>query len=245
MNQKTLDYFAGKTVCLVGNSVEIMNHDCRDFIDSHDIVVRFGRGVDFTEEQKTAVGTRTDVWVTGFFRAAMIDSKSHGGRRVRDCDMILFNRNRLNLNTKHTVHEEVQKRGFVNMWSDEELREIIESFGIVPNKVDSTRLSAGLLTIMFFCEKICNYKELNIVGFDFFRKNTNQRRGGTFDPSSWHQPIGIGEEGECHNHDVEVSVINTYIEQGILNWKILTNLDPEVLNETKHGFLNNSNKKKT
>ena len=239
-----LDYFAGKTVCLVGNSVEIMNHDYGDYIDSHDVVVRFGRGVDFTEEQKSAVGTKTHVWVTGFFRSKMIESGKIGSQRINNSDIILFNRNRLDLTSNHKVPESIENRGYINMWSDEEITEIITMLGIVPNKIDSTRLSAGLLTIIFFCEKVCNYKELNLVGFDFFRKYTQKRRGGTFDPSSWHQPIGIGAEGECHNHEIETSIINSYIEQGLLNWKILSDLNEEVINETKHGFLYNTYKKK-
>ena len=33
-----------KNVCLVGNSIELLNHNKGAFIDSHDVVIRMGRG---------------------------------------------------------------------------------------------------------------------------------------------------------------------------------------------------------
>ena len=41
-----------KSIIFVGNSVEIMHHKHADFIDSHDIVVRFGRAMEATPKQE-------------------------------------------------------------------------------------------------------------------------------------------------------------------------------------------------
>ena len=41
-----------KSIIFVGNSVEIMHYEHADFIDSHDIVVRFGRAMEATPKQE-------------------------------------------------------------------------------------------------------------------------------------------------------------------------------------------------
>ena len=64
-----------KRVIFVGNSVEIMEHNLADFIDSYDIVVRFGRALEFILKTRThfpkRLGTQADIWVTGQFRSHM------------------------------------------------------------------------------------------------------------------------------------------------------------------------------
>ena len=43
--ETVLELLKNKNIVLVGNSVEILNYEKGEFIDSHDIVIRMGRGV--------------------------------------------------------------------------------------------------------------------------------------------------------------------------------------------------------
>ena len=56
----------GKRIILVGNSVEILQYEYGDYIESFDTVVRFGRGAPY--DYTTSLGSRTDIWVTGLLR---------------------------------------------------------------------------------------------------------------------------------------------------------------------------------
>ena len=52
------EFVKNKSIIFVGNSVEIMHHKHADFIDSHDIVVRFGRAIEATPLQEESIGHR-------------------------------------------------------------------------------------------------------------------------------------------------------------------------------------------
>ena len=49
-----------KNVVLVGNSVEILNYKKADFIESHDVIIRMGRGIPRPRHYE-AIGKRTDI----------------------------------------------------------------------------------------------------------------------------------------------------------------------------------------
>ena len=54
-----------KNVIIVGNSVEMMYHENGQFIDSHDTVVRLGRGYN-TKGREKELGSKMDMWATGW-----------------------------------------------------------------------------------------------------------------------------------------------------------------------------------
>ena len=54
-------------VILVGNSVELLQHEYGSYIDSFDTIVRFGKGIP-TDENFEQIGKKTDIWITGFLR---------------------------------------------------------------------------------------------------------------------------------------------------------------------------------
>ena len=49
MVESIQQFVKDKRIIFVGNSVEIMNHKLAEFIDSYDIVVRFGRAIEANE----------------------------------------------------------------------------------------------------------------------------------------------------------------------------------------------------
>ena len=60
-----LGLLENKNVVLVGNSVEILNYKKGEFIDSHDVVIRMGKGLP-REKHLLQLGTKVDIWATGF-----------------------------------------------------------------------------------------------------------------------------------------------------------------------------------
>ena len=58
--EKTLQQLTkDKTLILVGNSVEILQYEYGDYIESFDTVVRFGRGAPY--DYTSSLGSRTDI----------------------------------------------------------------------------------------------------------------------------------------------------------------------------------------
>lgn len=73
VDRKVLDeLFEDKDVILVGNSVEIMNHELGEWIDSFDTVIRFGKAIEANEKEQKAVGKKISAWLTGEIPSCII-----------------------------------------------------------------------------------------------------------------------------------------------------------------------------
>ena len=222
----------GKRVLLVGNSTELMNYDNAELIDSYDIVVRFGRGIDYGPKQAKAIGTKLDIWVTGAFRADMLYQQKF--REMLKGKTILVNRSRVHVNKPVKINKNVLNYPWMNMYEDQQILRIMEAHGIKDSDRWGSRFSAGLWAIKFFIEMVKVQDSLTIIGFDFFAKKTNKMRGGDYEPSSWHLPISVGKE-ETHSHDQEVAIVREYQKQGLLTWIVLSDLEPAWINDSKYG----------
>ena len=101
-------FIKDKSICVVGNSVELMNYPDKghgEFIDSHDFVIRFGMGAPLQrvgfkgngippiEHQHKCIGKKTDGWCFGFFRFEMLESykKAPHESGMDDNTWIFFN----------------------------------------------------------------------------------------------------------------------------------------------------------
>ena len=82
-NIKKSKLLENKTVCLVGNSVEILNYNKGEFIDSHDVVIRLGRGI--PHKHSDQIGRKMDIWATGFLRMNFWDKLPPAGNCVLFC----------------------------------------------------------------------------------------------------------------------------------------------------------------
>lgn len=224
------DICKDKSVMLVGNSVELMNHEYAALIDSYDVVVRFGKAIEANENERKSIGSKMDVWVTGDFRAKMIRMEPY--KTMLEGVHVLYVRSRIHMDRPHRKRPEVKHS--LDMYSDEEIRKVYDEYGIKSGDHEARRFSAGLWTIKFFCEKVKTQKDLTLIGFDFFAKSTTKRRGGNSDPCSWHRPIGIGTR-ETHWHEQEVSIVNEFMDKGMLRWIVISDLSPEVIVDTKYG----------
>lgn len=223
-------YIAGKKVLLVGNSTEMMNHENAALIDSYDVVVRFGRGIDYDDRQAIAIGKKLDVWVTGGFRVDMLNYPKF--RDMTKDAKILFNRARLHVTKPLAINPNL--KDYLAMFEDSEILDFMSCHGIKDGDKDAHRFSVGIWAMKFFIEKVATQKSLTIIGFDFFAKKTNKMRGGDYEPSSWHLPISTGK-AETHDHDQEVAVAQAFESSGLLEWIKLSDLRPEFINGSKYG----------
>ena len=205
-----------KRLILVGNSVEILQYQYGDYIESFDTVVRFGRGAPY--DYKTSLGSRTDIWVTGYLRV--------NARHFFDC-VTLFNRSRIHMNVPPST-KLPKDFEHIDMFSDEEIIDIHKKMGVIPNNPVGWRPSQGFMAILFFLLK-CECKSITLIGFDFFSKKLPFKTGQD-NPSSWHMPVNTQKAGVHSNKEKDLVV--EMRDRGLIEWKILSDLEEEILKFT-------------
>ena len=232
MVESIQEFVKNKRVVFVGNSVEIMNYKLADVINSYDIVVRFGRAMQANKLQEESIGTKVDMWVTGQFRAPIYKEikKEFTHGKFKDVK-ILVNRCRGNLQLKDWNFEEHLPKGMphTQMYSDQEIIDIMKSFDKDILRCKDLRPSAGFLTILWFVHKIKTYKSLDLIGFDFFAKTVKERaadKEGNISaaaPHSWHLPCYMVSTG-AHDKDMEQQYVSFLERRGLLKWNVLSDL---------------------
>tara|TARA_Y100000401_G_C8319795_1_gene224606 strand:+ start:1354 stop:2139 length:786 start_codon:yes stop_codon:yes gene_type:complete len=229
-----------KRIVFVGNSVEIMKHKLADKINSYDIVVRFGRAMNATKLQEESIGSKVDIWVTGQFRAPVYKELKEEFTTGKYKDVqILVNRCRGNLQLKNWKLEEHLPEGmpYSFMYSDEEIVDIMKTFGKNMLNSNDLRPSAGFITILWFIDKIKTYKSLDLIGFDFFAKTVKERRSdkkghkSNCDPHSWHLPVYLLATS-AHDMDLEQQYVSFLERKGLLKWHILSDLSASSIEYT-------------
>ena len=209
-----LDILENKNIVLVGNSVEILNHQKGNHIDSFDVVIRMGKGYPRPHYNKF-IGKKMDIWASGFLRAeAHMDNI-----KVPK----LLNRTRIDLNKPREVDGE-----WVTMFTDEELFEIYDEFGY-ENNATLGRPSNGFIVLLWLIKKAWVWKSLTLIGFDFFAKSA-PFKVGEMHPNSWHLPRNTVSEIP-HNVPAEKEYALEMSRNGIIKWEILSDLKEEILED--------------
>ena len=207
-----LDILENKNIVLVGNSVEILNHQKGNHVDSFDVVIRMGKGYPRPHYNKF-IGKKMDIWASGFLRA-----EAHMDRIEVPK---LLNRTRIDLNKPREVEGE-----WVTMFTDEELFEIYDEFGY-ENNATLGRPSNGFIVLLWLIKKAWVWKSLTLIGFDFFAKSA-PFKVGEMHPNSWHLPRNTVSEIP-HNVPAEKEYALEMSRNGIIKWEILSDLKPEIL----------------
>lgn len=245
------EFVKDKNVILVGNSVEIMEYDLKEYIDSFDIVVHFGKAIGRNSRQDRSLGTKTDIWVTGIFRSPMwgLQKPEFTTGRYKDTKIVL-NRCRRLFREHNVVFRDDNVPNFEAeiMFSDDEFVDIYDEFGFGEDKDGLKRPSAGFLTILFFTRKIKTHKRLHLIGFDFFAKSTDAIRPGCKIPTphSWHLPLYTIPVGS-HNIGIEQGYVRKLEREGTLTWHVLSDLRKETVkysNWLRQNDLDSDNLKK-
>ena len=212
--EEVLNILENKNVVLVGNSVEILNYEKGEFIDSFDVVIRMGKGYPRSSHNKL-IGKRIDLWAAGFLRAEAHMEKIKVPK--------LLNRTRIDLNIPRDVEGD-----WLTMFTDEELFEIYDEFGY-ENNATLGRPSNGFIVLLWLIKKAWVWKSLTIVGFDFFAKSA-PFKVGEMHPNSWHLPRNTVSEIP-HNVPAEKEYALEMSRNGIIKWEILSDLKTEILED--------------
>ncbi len=219
VHEQILEILENKNVILVGNSIEIMNYEKGEFIDSHDVVIRMGRGA-VTRARELHIGKKIDIWATGFLRAEQGSRQPHLKTVPK-----LLNRTRINLRGAKNLDKSLDF-DFHTMFSDDELLDIYDEFGYEDNAVLG-RPSNGFITLLWLIKKAWVWKSLTLIGFDFFAKKAPIRVGAAH-PNSWHMPRNSVDEIP-HNVPAEREYALEMSRNGIIKWEILSDLKEEIL----------------
>ena len=172
------EYINGKSVAVVGNSLDSLTTEQGEEIDSADITVRFGKAAPPAAEHFDKVGSRTDVWVTGQLRMV-------GYKWLPYTTKILFNRSRFKA-------ELGRPPDAVDLFSEQECRDLETEFGCE----DGKRLSAGALASIFFDRVANNWSSITYYNFDCFTRHTmfySHLSNANIPASSWHLPLLLPE----------------------------------------------------
>tara|TARA_B100000212_G_C27270894_1_gene488696 strand:+ start:233 stop:889 length:657 start_codon:yes stop_codon:yes gene_type:complete len=216
---KLIRTIENKEIIFVGNSIEILQHKKGEWIDSHDIVVRFGKGMP-TPDKYESIGQRTDIWISGFLRS------KH--QVYYPMALKLLNRARVDLDSDVSRHK--VGKDWITMFTDDELKSIYEEFGIKNNDFHAKRPSNGFISILFFTRMVHVWKKLSLIGFDFFAKDAGFKVGNAV-PYSWHLPINTVNENP-HMGATERGYVMDLVRKNILDWKILSDLEEKSVDFT-------------
>lgn len=220
----TLDEFKafidGKSIAVVGNSLDALSSEQGEQIDSADLTLRFGKGAPPAPELFDRVGSRTDIWATGQLRML--------GYKYLEPDMpILFNPSRYNTFLGFPPDS-------VHMFTED----TIEGFQTEYGAKDGKRLSAGAITALFLDRVANNWGSVTYYNFDCFTRHTmfySNLTESNVPASSWHLPLikpehepenWMPEDGNiAHDSDAEIAVFKDCLKRVGTLWrgKPLTN----------------------
>jgi cellobiose-specific phosphotransferase system component IIB len=168
------DYIQNKRVCLVANSSDLLYNELGEFIDSHDIVVRFnGYKID-----KKHTGIKTNI------HASIYLSKSRLNEDVDYRLIIANNRSKWQSSIRKNIKKDKQI-AIIDMNWPISMNRKKEFFKITP--------TTGLNAISFF-KTIGGFAELNLIGFNFYDKGSS---------SVYRDNDTVGHIAKVHNYKFE------------------------------------------
>lgn len=171
------EFVKDKNILLVGNNLSALEKEQGKFIDSFDIVLRFGKGL--PDGREVYLGSRTDIWVTGGFRKTM-------RKYLPNATKVLYNSSTFG----RSKEPELPDYEYTEMYTLKEIDEINSHYGQIGNK----RLSAGAITAHWLFYKVKTFKTMSLINFDFFHETTkfkDTRHDIANVASSWHLPLAI------------------------------------------------------
>jgi hypothetical protein len=187
---RLIGYCMGKRVLIVGNALSLFANDYGDLIDSYDVVVRMGKGVPHPEF-KQHLGSKTDVWMLSVLRASHYKDFLDAKFKVLNLSQIsLYDKDRDTASiSKIFLGDEFQLyRDYFLVGNINKNRALIKA---AYGKVDKDmRSSQGAIVLSYFTNVIRSYKELHVIGFDFFESRVQYKLDGEINEvSSFHLPV--------------------------------------------------------
>lgn len=239
---RLIGYCHNKRVLIVGNSVSLFNKPYGEFIDSFDVVVRLGKGYPWPEFKEN-LGSKTDVWVLSILRANHHKDFKDAPYKVLNVSQISVYDNSKTTTTvsKHFYDDSFQiYKDYFLMGDIARTRQLIKSaYGSIDV---NQRASQGAITLSYFTNVIRSYRELHVIGFDFFEGKVQYELNGEINEvSSFHLPVPsfkgsnsnphaglyveghpdkqyilrLKEEGKIHFHEMEPLVTTPELNEKI------------------------------
>lgn len=146
-------YCKDKRVVIVGNSSRILNAEYGKLIEDHDVVVRMNGACPVKSIFFKNIGRRTDIYVVSY-------KSAEKSKRILDLVKPVYG---LRLNTSDYFYHPICY--FAKNTDYSELN----------SKFKDCKPSTGSLTVNFF-KKYIDYKELSLIGFDFFESINSLNR---------------------------------------------------------------------
>jgi hypothetical protein len=179
---KVREFFRDKDVILVGNNATAVKRPQGEIIDSYDIVLRFGKGIDIREYERE-LGTKTDVWVTNYFRLPTI------GRGLKVPPLVVINGpppvNRERAQGKERFEKVINHQ----MYTTDAIKRLQTKWLAKEEIERHVKISSGTLTALWLAYNIDTYKSLTFINFDFFTRGIPYFNGSTEAlavATSWH-----------------------------------------------------------
>ena len=140
-------------IILVGNSSRMLNHNYGKLIDSYDIVVRMNWGYRIDSMYQQHIGEKTDIVSSGIKSASFATSALNGNRVKYVICPIRYS----------------EPLRYPNVYRCDD-----EDYDILKKQLGGVKPSTGLCTFNFF-HKHVEYRNLDLVGFDFFESSGDYR----------------------------------------------------------------------
>lgn len=159
--EKIKKYCYNKSIVVIGNSSSILKKNNGKFIENHDIIVRINGACPINLKYYEQIGKRTDIYVVSY-------KSIEKSKKIIDKVKPTFT---LRLNPSEVF-------SYPNCYFSPR-----NEYSELNSKFKNSNPSTGSMVINFF-KKHIEYKELNIIGFDFFKSinvlNNKPNQFGSF-----------------------------------------------------------------
>jgi hypothetical protein len=206
-NNKTLKnkqekYIKNNNVIIVGNAPTNLDNEFGKLINNYDIILRFNEFV--IKDYEKNIGTKTSIWVINDWVAMdLLNKYKNWLEKNKHVEILIvipyikndpenFYQTRYDLiNNFYNQSNIKNKLDFINKDFVKKIQEKYE--------FNNTWASTGLITILYFIEY---YKDINITGFNFFKKVKES------DSIHYYNSNDISN----HNGDKEKNIVNDLIK---------------------------------
>ncbi len=209
-NQDIFSIVKNKTLAIVGSSPILKNSKMGNFIDTHDLTIRFNDAVLYYKDDPISYGSKCDIWAISGWSSEYdknLNFKNHLNFYNTHLPYILGTRPLDNNNPKHQL-KGLQMRGPIF----DMVKEIDCNYINIPKEIfnldlleGNFNISSGLATILFLLHY--SPKNISLLGFNFFDYNQPTH----FWENIYHYTKEMKEKSIGHNGEFEHTVINHLI----------------------------------
>lgn len=201
----------GRSIAVVGNGASLLAEENGKEIESHDFIVRFGKGVP-DKFNEPSIGRRTDLWVFAAFRASKDLYKRFSPR------FAMMSLAQIGLYEKPTsiVVPDACLNGDLQVYTHFGLLGSVEDHLLWSNMINTStgRPSQGAMFVGYMLQQKWHLraKRITFYGFDFFNSTFDMKGKPT---ASWHCPILRKDIKDIpHDSEAEERFIRGYASLG-------------------------------